>query len=159
MSTMHTSFRWSSLDEIRQELSDAIFRNDLRKRILNVLSEFNGKSVSIRISNKMKEVFPDKQIYISENGISTEKELVFSHWNEVTRNRDDIRICLVKRPYGSTEWGKVDYSWIVSNSGIARNDEWILKISERLSNGHFERYFAKIAQFNALYNEIKEMEV
>lgn len=156
---MHTNFRWSSLDEIRQELSEAITRNDLRKRFLSALSEFNGKGVSIRISNKMKEIFPDFNFYISENIMKTEKELVFSCWNEVTRKREDIQICLLKRPYGSDEWEKMDHSWIVSHSGVARNDEWILKISEQLESGHFERYFAKIAQFNAMYKEIKEMEV
>lgn len=156
MMSMH--FRWESLEAIREALSETISENELKKRILNALSEFSGKGVSIRVSKRMKELFSDWSIYISENGIGTEKELVFTRWNEVKRNREDIRICLLKRPYGSTEWGKLDHSWIVSNSGVAYHDAWILKISEQLESGHWERYFVKRSEFEKMYKEIKEME-
>lgn len=156
---MNTNFRWESLEVIRESLSETISENNLKKRFVNALSEFDGKAVSIRVSKRMKELFPEFSIYISENIAHTEKELVFSHWNEIKRNREDIKIKLLAKEFGNTEWEKMSHSWIVSNSGIAYHDAWILKISMQLNTGHWERYFAKRSEFELMYKEIKAMEV
>lgn len=155
---MNMHYRFSNIDQIKEELSETISRNDLKKKILNSLESFSGKVVNVKFEKHLKECFPELHIYLSENLMKTEKTLSFTLWHGEKRTYDKVSIILVSKDYSETDWPSFNWSEAVSRNGLAGVDAWIEKTSERLVSGHWERYFQAQKQVKEMYDLCKEME-
>lgn len=153
MNSAHYRFR--NIEQIKEELKETIFDNDLKKKILNSLESFSGKVVNVKVKNYLKECFPDLNIWISES--NTEKRLRFST-HDPNRAKKDYEINLISKGYYDVEWPRFDFQEAISKNGFSERERWILKVQEGLESGHWERYFQLQKDIEALYNQCKAME-
>lgn len=158
---MNVHFRYGSLEDVKREISETVSQNELYKLVFAEMFKFVGKSVSVRISNHLKEVFANHPLNLSFwiQGESTDlnKILRISYWSEAERSRKDFSVYILSRTW-KEEFGKISLDGLKKNFGIEYRSEWISKNEKKLESGEWELYFQKIVEFEKMYNEIKEME-